>query len=273
MTAQLIEALAGLAAEIGACRALFNGASLRVYGPRFLLDSVVVRYLHGAVATAEVVEAVARARHPAGAEPLARFLFETALDLMYLLYAPDAADAAARTVAWNMLDRERGLQQAAVVAAAEPDGSANGRMPETADEIIEATAQAVERMGGDAALVRRVYADAKAQRRRPWHWSGKSRTAMLKELKDRGAPAELVAVLEGLWSALSDAGHPSPRWHNLPFDLDPEAMTMTLPDSRAASDEEVVEFAERGRNLLHVARRLVEQHRARADAEQQGPTS
>jgi hypothetical protein len=266
------EALAALAAEIGTCRALFDGAALRVYGPRFLLDSVVVRYLHGALATAEVVEAVARARHPAGAEPLARFLFETALDLMYLLYAPDAADAAARTVAWNLLDRERGLQQAAVVAATDPSGDAVGRKPETADEIIEATAQAVERMGGDAGLVRRVYADAKAMRRRPWHWSGMSRTKMLKDLGTRGAPAELIAVLEGLWSALSNAGHPSPRWHNLDFDLDPEAMTMTLPDSRVATDEEVAAFAERARDLLLIARRLVEHHRARAEAEQQGRT-
>ncbi|MDP3909028.1 MAG: hypothetical protein Q8Q14_01430 [Gemmatimonadales bacterium] len=265
---QSANALAGLAAEIEACRAMFDGAALRVYGPRFLQDSVVIRYLHGAVATAEVMEILARARHPAGAEPLARFLFETALDLMYLLYAPDAAEAAARTVAWNLLDRERGLQQAAVVAGADPNGEAELRGAETADEVIEATARAVARMGGDAGLVRRVYADAKATKPRFWHWSNMSRTAMINHLEAHGAPAELVAVLRGLWSALSDAGHPSPRWHNLRFDLDPEAMTMTLPDSRMASEEEVAEFAERGRDLLHVARRLVEQHRARAETEQ-----
>ena len=83
----------------------------------------------------------------------------------------------------------------------------------------------------------------------------------------------MLAVLEGLWKTLSDAGHPSPRWHNLNFELDPQAMTMTLPDSAEATDEEVAVFATRARDLLYIVRKLVEQHCARAEAQQAARSS
>jgi hypothetical protein len=227
-----------------------------------LLESTLARYLHGAIASAEVVEVVARARHPEGAEPVVRHLFEAGVDLMYLLSEPNPDAAAPRTLVWNVLDWEEGWKRHTALAL---DGQ---QARETAEDVVLAVAQGLANMGEDDKLLRRVYADAIAGKQRPWHWSGhSSRIAMLDKLEGRGPDPKLVPMLKALSTVLADAAHPSPRWHNLPFELDVETRVMQLPDPADATDQAVADFADRARALLFVVRRLVTLYQERADAE------
>ncbi len=251
-------ALAALRAEITEARALLN--QLRVHASHFLLESVLARYLFGAIAAAEVVEAATRARHPEGAEPVVRHLFEAGVDLMYLLTDANPDETAARTLAWNLLDWEDHWRYHAA------QGFDARKPQEKAEDGVLAVAEWLASVGEDDQLPRRVFADAQRLKARPWHWSGKSRDDMLEELDHRAPKNDLVPILRALSGVLSDAAHPSPRWHNLRFELDAETRIMMLPDPAASTDTDVANFADRGRALLYVVRRLVTLYQERADA-------
>jgi hypothetical protein len=243
----IADALARLRTSIADARRLLDSLRTHLHRHHLLLDSVIARYLYGAIASAEVVEVAFVARHPEGAEPVVRHLFETGVDLLYLLSDPNSDAAAARTLVWNSLDWEEQWQHRTTLALDER------RPAESAEDAVLTAAKWLRDLGDDDAVLRQEFADAQRRERRAWHWSGRSRRGMLQELEDRGSEPTLVPMLNALSDSLSDAAHASARWHTLPAELDAATRHLNLPDPAVAAGEVVVEFGDRSRTLLRVS--------------------
>ena len=248
----LSDSLNDLGGKIRQARDLLNSTHVR--SGHLVLQQVLVRYLRNAIAAAEVSHIVAAARHPDGAAPVTRYLFEAAVDLMYLLTEPDPDAAAARTLVWNILDWERHWELHRAVDATDASVATGPQQQETADEAISNFVTQLRELGEDASVVELVYRDAKG--RRSWHWSGVTRTEMLRRLEARANP-EFSAMLRALWPILSDEAHPSPEWHRLQLEFT-EQGSVVVPDPAESEDSEVERFAAQTASLLEIVRRLVE---------------
>jgi hypothetical protein len=155
-------ALAKLRAEIAESRRLLN--SLQVHGEHYLLEFALMSYLRGAIGSAELAELAATAWHPIGTEPVTRSLFETSLDLLYVVSGPNPHEDAARTLVSDLLEWER--QWTLHEQASTADLPAMPRQA-GADETFEAFAAQLDRVGCDTTPLRRLYGEAKGKGRPP----------------------------------------------------------------------------------------------------------
>jgi len=248
-TPPLDVALAKLRAAIDESRRLLN--SLQVHGEHYLLEFALMSYLRGAIASAEVVELATQARHPAGTEPVVRSLFETSVDLLYLLSGPALDEDAARTLVADLRewDRKWDLQEkagTATVQAVQREASS--------DETFTAFAAQLDRVGCDTTAARRIHAEAKEKGRRWPHWSGKTRSDVLDELERRGS--DVVPMLRAMWAHFSGEAHPSARWLTLAAAVQQDG-TLLVPDTVASDDAEVIRLADAAASLLYVTSRCV----------------
>lgn len=247
-TRPLDAALAKLGAEISESRRLLN--SLQVHGDHYLLEFTLMGYLRGAIASAEVIELVAARRHPEGAEPVTRSLFETSVDLLYLLTGPNPDEDAARTLVADLLDWER--RWSLHEKASTPDLPAMEREA-NADETFTAFAAQLDGIGCDTAALRRLHAEAKTKGRPP-HWSGRTRTDLFVELERRGSDA--AQMLRAMWAHMSDEAHASAGWVTLAAAVQPDG-TLLVPDPAVGDDAEVIRLSEAAASLLFIIRRCV----------------
>jgi hypothetical protein len=241
-------ALAKLRVEIEESRRLLN--TLQVHGDHYLLEFALMSYLRGAIASAEVIELAAQGRHPEGAEPVTRSLFETSVDLLYLLTGPNPAEDAARTLVSDLLTWER--QWTLHEEASTPDLPAMPRQA-SAEETLDAYAAQLDGVGCDTAALRRLFAEAKGKRP-PLHWSGGSRTSVIRELTRRGSDA--VPMLLAMWSHMSGEAHASVGWVTLAAALQPDG-TLHVPDTAVGDDADVIRLAGAAASLLSLVRLCV----------------
>ncbi len=248
ISSPLNAALAKLRAEIDNGRGLLN--TLRVHGDHYLLEFALMSYLRGAIASAEVIELAANARHPEGTEPVTRSLFETSLDLLYLLTGPTADEDAARTLVSDLQEWER--QLTLHEKASSPDLPAMPPRTE-ADETFKAFATQLDGVGCDTTALRRLYAEAKGKGRPP-HWSGRTRTDIIAELERRGSDA--APMLRAMWANMSGEAHASVGWVTLAAAVQRDG-TLHVPDTAMSDDAEVARVADAGASLLFIVRRCV----------------
>lgn len=181
---------------------------LRGRPPRTLLDEALTRYLAAAVSSGRVVLAAARAGASNGVGPNLRHLFETLVDLHFLVTEADPGEAAARSLAWDALEWERHSQLDVEVLAAmglpQPPRK-------SAAAAIAANCASLRERGDEAsaAHVEREY-EALASRPLPRHWSGLSRAAMIDEIEQRDAGLRALYRSQFAWESYNT--HASPRW-------------------------------------------------------------
>jgi hypothetical protein len=241
-------ALGKLRAEIDEGRGLLN--RLQVHGDHYLLEFALMSYLRNGIASAEVVELAAKAQHPEGTEPITRSLFETSLDLLYLLTGPNPDEDAARTLVADLQEWER--EWTLHEKASTPDLPAMTRQA-GADETFEAFAAQLDAVGCDTAALRRLYAAAKGKGRPP-HWSGLTRSDVITELERRGSDA--APMLRAMWAHMSGEAHASVGWVTLAAAVQPDG-TLHVPDTAVSEDAEVIRVVEAACSLLAIVHHCV----------------
>lgn len=254
------QALKGLQASIDGSREVLTTA--RVRPPHVLLEETLVRYLLAGIADAEVAHIVASARHPTGAEPIRRHLFEIATDVLYLVTDPAPDVMAAQTVVWAILHWEQGWQLAERIEQVDRRERSGRRRRVTGAEALENFAHWLETHGGDAKPLRRLFATEQLRRGRPLHWSGVSRAAMLQRLEERSRAD--TAPFNLLWKLPSSEEHASPWWRRRRIALG-EGGTVRFRDPQQATPTEIVQLATHAAGFLDVTRKTVEHYFAQRD--------
>lgn len=185
-----------------------------------LLDLTVARYLHDAVAVADSIRAICEEKRYRGAQPLIRYLFETALNLEYLLGHEDPDVAAAQTFIAdmeNLSEQERRAARSQVVMG-----------PPEADEVVVwwddwvrgsfdgIKEHLVENLGEDPDEVERIFTQASENMTDHWHWAGTGPGGLVEGLAERMEDARIGEVFRAhrrhLWKLTSNQAHPSPHW-------------------------------------------------------------
>jgi hypothetical protein len=178
-----------------------------------LLDHTIVRYLWGAVATAQLVLIIAADHRSIGASPLVRQILETAFSLKYLLNTGNPDENAARTLVWDFLNANEqiGIEIPNIGTFQKVDFF-------DADEAIEAVCLDLQSFGENPDVLRHVYTEAKALKKRHWHWTGKGPGAMIRELMAENEPSAVLDKFETnvfrySWAEFSMESHATARWH------------------------------------------------------------
>ncbi len=231
-------------------------AHTQIEATRYFLDQALGRYMWGAIATTEAILAAARAGKATGAKALERQLHESLIDVYFMLSAPDPDLCAAQSVLTDLADWRDLWRLHAQVVAQHPDfpfppipeewRAVLSRRPE------EATAQ-LDRIsaeyGGPPDLFTR--ASQVLDKSRHWHWSGLSRTEMIRELRRRGQIDEGGAAIAKTITKLYNVGsHASPSWSLLTVDIRGEANEHIFPDPGAAAPDEVNQLARGAAHFL-----------------------
>lgn len=192
-----------------------------------LLDYALALYLRSAVVTAEACLHLAVSGISEASRPLERRLWETVIDVGYLLLL-DSEEAqtsgAATSLAWSFLEWERHHELAQETAAARPvyDASTPGETPEA---IRDRVCAALDREGIATAPVCEAFNRLERRKRDggfPYHWSGRSAARRVRALRDiearfpRYGPG-FWRLAEEVWAELSSESHAFPDWQIVDF--------------------------------------------------------
>ena len=95
--------------------------SRKLRGTHYFLDQTLVRYLWGAIASAELALVAVEIKHASGTEAIKRHLHETVLDVTFIVSDPNPDLCAAKSILTDLDDWREVLAGHANVQAAFPD--------------------------------------------------------------------------------------------------------------------------------------------------------
>ena len=193
--------------------------TFEVHEGHYLLDHTIIRYLCGAIATAQLISTITATHQFNGAAPLARQILETAFSLKYLLHNGNPDENAVRTLVWDFLNAH---EQIGIDFPNATPRTRNGFS--NPDNAIKAVCLDLESFGENTDLIKHVYREAKALKKRHWHWTGKGPGAMIREIMTESESSALVEEFETnyfrcSWTDLSMESHATPRWEILHITL------------------------------------------------------
>ncbi len=197
-------------------------AFLREVGPRDgrrIADYCVALYGRGAIQSAGVVLHACEANHPGGTAPNLRHLFETVVDVHYLLTSESPEEAAARSLAWDVRAWDDVWTQHDDIGSEHPELDTGGVQFESRDEALAKLRDNFVEIGEDPSPLDQAV-DALGESTH-WHWSGLTLAGRISAIEERSSDAEggaqLVAMYRSLWKMYSMDSHAAPQWHSTPL--------------------------------------------------------
>ena len=192
-------------------------AFLRSHGVRkaaYLFDHALALYLQGAVEAADSIRLLARERHVRRAPMLARFLWETLVDVAYLTTRdpPNQEKAAARSLAWVLLEVERHYANARA-AVGPGDRVPPPQPPETAKEGLDRVCLALDAHDIPCDAVSEAFRELRTKKNLPTHWSGHSARTRIEMAQKAGPPVHgWEHWAPYLYNLFSSGSHAHPTW-------------------------------------------------------------
>lgn len=220
------EAIAELEEEIQQAKTLRR--ALRSTPETYFIAQAIGRHLFFTEETGAALVNALREEFVFGTYPLLRSLLESVMEVLLLVSWPregGPSGAAARSMAWDLLQWEQRWGERKKVRALAPDAlpGEQGEEPEDVEASFERHMQEVEERGGDPSLFEKAWAEFREEY--PYHWSGiqsfEGRARFAREhfadvaggqhvTDERVQALTYRAVF--FWKEGSYSAHASPRW-------------------------------------------------------------
>lgn len=178
-----------------------------------LRDHTIIRFIWGAIASADAILTLAKNNKFNGMYPSARYLLETTFTLNYILGSNNSDKIAARIFVWEITQKEKAEKSKSSLSKE----SSNIKKFE-AIVPYKAICKELKSLGEKTQFVEDAFQEATTKKNVHWHWSGKGPGALLKyfnaKIGIQEIDLEISKFYNEVWSMFSSEVHATARWVN-----------------------------------------------------------